>query len=327
MEGMVKMEDKIKIDDKIEDGVKIEEMEKTEDIEKRILITGANGQLGRALNQVLKAKNNISYRIINTDLGEATAYCPISLDIMNPVAVMNLVQSIKPDIIINCAALTAVDLCESEGDMAYRINAIGPKNLAKAADEMDAKFVHISTDYVFDGEGTTPYTEEDTPSPKSVYGTTKYQGEELVKSNCVKYFILRTAWVYGEGKNFVKTMLRLSDEREEIKVVDDQYGTPTSAVDLAKAIAVLMETNEYGLYHCVNKGVTTWYEFAKEIFRLFDKKVTLLPIKTEEYPTPAKRPAYSVLDTNKINSIGIHMRPWEEALKEYMEETIVKNKE
>lgn len=285
-------------------------------MDRRILITGANGQLGRALNELLSMKNE--FTIINTDIGEASSYCPITLDIMNPVAVMNLVQSVKPEIIINCAALTAVDLCESEGDLAYRINGLGPKNLAMAANEMEAKLVHISTDYVFNGESDVPYKEEDIPSPKSMYGSSKYQGEEFVKKYCSQYFIVRTAWLYGNGKNFVKTMLRLADEKNEIRVVDDQYGCPTSAIELAKAIIKLMETNEYGIYHGVCEGVTSWYNFAKEIFRLSNKDVKLIPIETSEYPTPAKRPAYSVLENNKLKELGIYLKPWKEALKEYI---------
>lgn len=285
---------------------------------KKILITGANGQLGRALNQILKANEYSDFTVINTNRGEATAYCPISLDVSNPVAVMNLVQSMKPDIIINCATMTAVDLCEKEEEMAYRINAVGPKNLAIAANEMGAKLIHVSTDYVFDGESETPYKEEDIPAPKSVYGMTKYQGEEFVKHHCVNYFIVRTAWLYGEGNNFVRTMLRLSEERNEIRVVDDQYGSPTSAIELAKAIIKLMNTEEYGIYHCTCEGAVTWYEFAKEIFRLKMKDVKVIPITTKEYPTPAKRPAYSVLDTTKINNLGIYMKPWKEALTDYI---------
>lgn len=285
-------------------------------MDRRIIITGANGQLGRALNEVLSKRSE--FTIINTDVGEATSYCPITLDIMNPVAVLNLVQSVKPEIIINCAALTAVDLCESEADLAYRINAIGPKNLAVAANEMDAKLIHISTDYVFDGESKTPYKEEEKPSPKSVYGTTKYQGEELVKTHCCQYFIIRTAWVYGIGKNFVKTMLRLADEKKEIRVVDDQYGCPTSALELARVIVQLMETKEYGIYHGVCEGETTWYEFAREIFRLTSKDVKVVPIETSEYPTPAKRPSYSVLENTKLKQLGIYTKPWKEALEEYI---------
>lgn len=287
-------------------------------MERRVLITGANGQLGLAINQVIQERTDLNITIINTDVGDATAYCPITLDITNPVAVMNLIQSIKPEIVINCAAFTAVDLCESEKERAYRINAIGAKNLAVAANDFDAKFVHVSTDYVFNGENNRPYTEEDTPNPNSVYGTTKLDGEKLVREHCVKHFIVRTAWLYGNGKNFVRTMIRLMDENKDIRVVNDQYGCPTSAMELAKAIISLMETEEYGIYHGVCDGGTTWYEFAVEIFKQLGLDVRVTPIETSEYPTPAKRPAYSILSNNKLKNIGIHFKPWREALKEYI---------
>ncbi len=287
-------------------------------MERRIVITGACGQLGRALNQVLKERCDLT--VINTDMGEPTAYCPIILDITNSVAVMNLVQDVNPEIIINCAAHTAVDLCESDRERAYQINATGPKNLAAAADAMDAKLIHISTDYVFDGEGNTPYTEDAVPNPKSVYGTTKLAGEEFVKSLCKKYNIVRTAWLYGEGKNFVKAMLALAEKNSEIKVVNDQYGSPTSALELARAIAFLIDKDDSGIYHGTCEGRTSWYEFAIEIFRLAGKKVVVKPITTEEYPTPARRPKYSVLENKKLKEAGYTMKHWKEALKEYMEQ-------
>lgn len=287
-------------------------------MERRVLVTGANGQLGLAVNQVIQERKDLNITIINTSRGEATAYCPIILDITNPVAVMNLVQSIKPDIIINCAAFTAVDLCETEKERAYRINAIGAKNLAIAANDFDAKFVHVSTDYVFNGENNRPYTEEDTPIPNSIYGATKLDGEKLVKEHCVKYFIVRTAWLYGAGKNFIKTMIRLMEENKEIKVVNDQYGSPTSAMELAKAIVSLMETEEYGIYHAACDGGTSWYEFAVEIFKQLGVDVKVTPIETIEYPTAAKRPAYSILNNSKLKNLGIYLKPWREALQEYI---------
>jgi dTDP-4-dehydrorhamnose reductase len=285
-------------------------------MERRILITGSKGQLGRALNQVLSDKPEIT--IINTDMGELTAYCPISLDITNAVAVLNFVQDLKPDVIINCAAHTAVDLCESDQERAYKINALGPKNLSVAAHAVDAKLVHVSTDYVFDGEADKPYTEDDTTNPKSVYGTTKLAGEEFVMENCTKHFIIRTAWLYGEGKNFVKTMLSLAEKNPEVRVVKDQYGTPTSSIELARAISKLIDTESYGIYHGTCEGSTSWYEFAVEIFRLTGKNVKVNPITTEEYPTPAKRPMYSVLENKNLKKLGIFMKSWEEALQEYL---------
>lgn len=287
-------------------------------MERRVIITGANGQLGLAINHVIQERKDLNITIINTDVGEATAYCPITLDITNPVAVMNLVQSINPEIIINCAAFTAVDLCESEKERAYRINAIGAKNLAIAAKDFDATLVQVSTDYVFDGENNKPYTEEDTPNPNSVYGSTKLEGEKFVQEICDKHFIIRTAWLYGIGKNFVRTMIRLMDEKKDIRVVRDQYGCPTSAMELAKAIVSLMDTKEYGIYHGVCDGGTTWYEFAVEIFKQLGVDVKVTPIETSDYPTPAKRPAYSILSNSKLKKLGIHMKPWKEALKEYI---------
>ncbi|MDF2472696.1 MAG: hypothetical protein K0R21_478 [Anaerocolumna sp.] len=285
---------------------------------KRILITGANGQLGRALNQILQEKKDNEYTIVNAGRGEPTSYCPLILDITNSVAVMNVVQDLKPDIIINCAAHTGVDLCETEQEKAHRMNAVGPKNLAIAANAMECKLVHVSTDYVFSGEEKAPYTEECETKPQSVYGRTKLEGEELVKENCVKYFIVRTAWLYGEGRNFVKTMLSLADSNPEIRVVCDQFGSPTSALELARAIVFLMETKEYGTYHATCEGVASWYEFATEIFHQAGKNVTVKPILTIDYPTPAVRPKNSVLENRKLKELGYSMKPWKEALQEYM---------
>jgi dTDP-4-dehydrorhamnose reductase len=285
-------------------------------MERRIVITGANGQLGRAINQVLKNRTDIT--LINTDMGEPTAYCPIILDITNQVAVMNLVQDLKPELIINCAAHTAVDLCETDQDRAYRINALGPKNLAIAADAMDVKLVHISTDYVFDGEAESPYMEEAQTNPQSVYGATKLAGEEFVRTLCSKYYIIRTAWLYGDGKNFIKTMLNLTKKNQVIRVVNDQYGSPTSAMELARAIDVIMDSDQYGIYHATCEGVTTWYEFAVEIFYQAGIDVEVEPVTTEEYKTAAKRPQYSVLENRKLKELGYNMLSWQEALREYV---------
>lgn len=289
-------------------------------MKKSILITGANGQLGRALNAVLKEQLDSDTIILNTSRREPTAYSPIILDITNPLSVTNIVQDLRPDIIVNCVAHTAVDLCESEKEKAYEMNALGPKNLAVAAHAIDAKFIHISTDYVFDGEKKTPYTEEDETNPQTVYGQTKLEGERLVQNYCEKYFIIRTAWLYGTGMNFVNTMLRLAEDHTEVGVVRDQFGTPTSAQELAKAIVFLMNTENYGLYHGTCEGIATWYEFATEIFRLAGKAVKVKSLTTEEYPTPAKRPKYSVLENKKLKELDYYMKPWKEALQEYMKD-------
>ena len=203
---------------------------------KKVIVTGCNGQLGRAVNELYAG--DTSYRFVNTDVAE--------LDITNIDAVMALVREVKPYAIINCAAHTNVDACETQMDLAYKINAIGPRNLSIAATETGAKLMHISTDYVFDGKGTRPYLEFDKPDPQSMYGATKLAGENFVKEFADKHFIVRTAWLYGDGKNFVKTMLKLSETHEKIRVVNDQFGSPTSAKELAKAIRVLLPTDNYG---------------------------------------------------------------------------------
>jgi len=229
------------------------------------------------------------------------------------------VKSEKPDVIINCAALTAVDLCETEIDSAYRINALGPRNLSIAAKEVGAKMVHISTDYVFSGDESKPYTEFDSPNPKSVYGKTKLAGEEFVKQHADKYFIIRTAWLYGDGKNFIKTMLKLAETNEVVRVVNDQVGSPTSADQLAKAIAYLIPTDNYGLFHGTCEGVCSWADFAEEIFRLYDKKVKVERITTDQYPTPAKRPQYSVLENYMFKLTSDFMfKDWKKALVEHI---------
>ncbi len=286
-------------------------------MERRILITGANGQLGIAINELLESREDIT--LINTCVLESSAYCPIKLDITNPMGVMNLIQELNPQIIINCAAHTQVDLCESDQERAYAINALGPKHLAEAAQAVEARLIHISTDYVFNGEKTEAYTEEDETDPKSVYGSTKLAGEEFVKNICDNYQIVRTAWLYGEGKNFVRTMLRMADENKDIKVVADQYGCPTSALELAKALEFLIDREECGIFNAVCEGVTTWYEFAGEIFKLAGKEANLSPVSTEEYRVAAKRPSYSVLSTKKLNDMGYHMKNWKDALKVYLD--------
>jgi dTDP-4-dehydrorhamnose reductase len=284
---------------------------------KKLMITGASGQLGLALRSLLKDKTE--YVLLQTDAFASPDGVVAALDITDEAAVNSYIEVNKPDIIINCAAMTAVDLCESEQDKAYRINALGPKNLAMAAEKAGAKLVHVSTDYVYDGQASTPYTEESVPDPASAYGKTKYAGDEFVQKICKRYFILRTAWVYGEGKNFVKTMLRLAESNNKIRVVSDQYGTPTSALELAKVITFLMETDSYGIYHATCEGSTSWYEFAVTIFKLAGKAVEVEAILTSEYPTPAKRPMYSVLENKALyERHGYVMKEWKDALEEYM---------
>ncbi len=275
---------------------------------KKILVTGCDGQLGRALNEEY-AKDQAE--LVNTDVRE--------LDITNIDALMCFVRREKPDVIMNCAAMTAVDLCESEFEKAFRINAVGPRNLAIAAREIGAKLFQISTDYVFSGDADRPYVETDMPDPQSVYGSTKLAGEQLVKDFADRYFIIRTAWLYGDGKNFVKTMLRLSENRDTVQVVADQVGTPTSAIELAKMIHALEPTENYGLFHGTCEGSCSWADFAAEIFRQAGKSTEVVSITTEEYGAVAKRPAYSILDNQMLRMTSdFRMADWQEALSVYM---------
>jgi dTDP-4-dehydrorhamnose reductase len=285
---------------------------------KKILITGCNGQLGRAMNQEYAAE---PVELINTDVAEGEGVLP--LDITNVEAVRALVEEKKPDVIINCAAHTNVDACETQWDSAYRINAIGPRNLSIAAAEAGAKMIHVSTDYVFPGTSPAPLTEFDEPGPISAYGKTKYEGEKFVKEFAPKHFIFRTAWLYGDGKNFVKTMLKLSESHESINVVSDQFGSPTSAVELAKMIHFLEPTENYGTYHATCEGQCSWADFAVEIFKMAGKSTTVKYVTTEEYNSPTKRPAYSVLDNYMLRLVAgdaFRMADWKDALAVYMKE-------
>ena len=284
----------------------------------KILITGANGQLGRELNRLLVKEKGVT--ILNTGVTPDGGNI-ISMDITDFNQTLDVVLDFNPDYIINCAAFTAVNLCESEKEKAYQINGIGPKNLSIVSKEISAVLVQISTDYVFDGSSREPYTEESAVNPQSVYGKTKLAGEKFVEEICDKYFIIRTAWLYGEGSNFVNTMLNLSKTQEEVRVVLDQFGTPTSTRELAKMILYLMGTDHYGLYHGTCEGSTCWADFAKEIFRQSGKNTKVIPVTTKEYPTPAKRPAYSVLENKKLKELGgFTMKEWKDAFTEYMKE-------
>lgn len=290
---------------------------------KKILVTGANGQLGRAIRKEYKDEN---IEFFNTDVIKAEGV-NTTLDITSIDEVMSLVRQEKPDVIINCAAHTNVDKCEQEWDLAYKINAIGPRNLSIAAAETGAKIIHVSTDYVFEGNGTTPYTEFDAPNPISAYGKTKYEGEKFVKDFADRYFILRTAWLYGDGKNFVKTMLRLSETHDEISVVCDQLGSPTSASELARMIHYLEPTENYGLFHATCEGDTNWADFTEEIFRLAGKNTKVKHVTSEQYaqmnPASAKRPAYSILENYMIKlTSDFMMADWKDAIAKYMKQIL-----
>lgn len=281
---------------------------------RKIIVTGCNGQLGRAINNLYG--RNAEIELVNTDVAE--------LDITNLEDTLAFVQEVRPYAIINCAAHTAVDACETDVDNAYRINALGPRNLSIAAAKTGAKLVQVSTDYVFSGDAHSPYTEFDTPNPQGIYGKTKLEGENFVKAFADKYFIIRTAWLYGEGKNFVKTMLRLAETNDTVRVVMDQVGSPTSTVELAKMIDALIWTENYGVFHGTCEGVCSWADFAEEIFRLAGKKVKVERITSDEFKAAAKRPAYSVLDNYMLRlTCGYVAGDWKEAIAEYMKSGFV----
>lgn len=276
---------------------------------KKIIVTGCNGQLGRAINQELAGNTEVS--IVNTDVAE--------LDITSVDKVLALIREIKPYAIINCAAHTAVDACETDLDNAYRINAIGPRNLSLAATETGAKLIHVSTDYVFDGKGTRPYVEFDAPNPQGAYGKTKLVGENMVKDFADRYMIFRTAWLYGDGKNFVKTMLRLAENGDKVRVVEDQVGSPTSARELARAITSQLFTDNYGLFHATCEGSCSWADFAREIFRLAGKDTYVEGITSAEFAAKAPRPAYSILENYMLKLTGgYQFADWHDALDYYM---------
>lgn len=282
---------------------------------KKIIITGCKGQLGREINDFYADKRGLEF--INTDFEE--------LDITDIEAVMELARGEQPYAIINCAAYTAVDSCETEQDIAFKVNVLGARNLAIAAEAVGAKMVHISTDYIFDGTKTSPYVEYDKPNPQSVYGITKSRAEDMVKQFCHKYFIFRTAWLYGEGKNFVRTMLRLSEDKDTITVVGDQFGTPTSTKELVKAIDSILFTDNYGTYHATCEGSCSWADFAEEIFRLAGKDVKVVRTTTEQYAAPAPRPRYSILENYMLKMVGGYtFADWHDALKVYLEKELNK---
>lgn len=280
---------------------------------KKVLLIGADGMLGGELKERLE-KN---YEVIGTTIE--------TLDICDRQAVLNKAAEVKPYFIINCAAFTNVDGCETNFDLANKVNGLALENIAGAAKQEDATLIHISTDYVFDGELDVEkcYTEDMEPNPVSAYGRTKLTGENFAKT-AEKYYILRTAWLYGlKGKNFVKTMLRLSKEKESISVVADQHGSPTSTTTLCEIIEGIMEKEpEYGIYHSTNEGFTTWYGFTKKIFELANISTPVNPINSDQFPTPTKRPTNSQLSKEKLHKIGIHPEPFEVALEKYLKEEL-----
>ena len=282
-----------------------------------VLVIGKTGQVARAISRLEPASSH-NYICLGRP----------QLDLCNPDTLKSAFKDIKPSLVINAAAYTAVDRAEKEEELAYQINAEGPASLAALCVEHDAPLIHLSTDYVFNGDATQPYESNDPTDPKSVYGTTKEAGESAIRKISKKHIILRTAWVYSEdGTNFVNTMLRLGTERDQLSIVDDQTGSPTYAEDIAIALhqivkQILKKPNDvsWGTYHVTNRGVTTWFGFAEEIFRQVSqsgaKAPTLIPITTQDYPTPARRPKYSVLDLSAIrDEFGIELPLWQDSLK------------
>jgi len=284
---------------------------------KKVFLIGADGMLGGELKERLEKKYDVTGTTIET------------LDICDKEAVLRKANEIKPDYIINCAAYTNVDGCEVNYDLANRVNGIAVENIADAAKATDAKLIHISTDYVFDGKLDVDkvYTENMETSPVSAYGKTKLLGEQNA-AKAGKYYILRTAWLYGlGGKNFVKTMLKLSENHDSINVVCDQHGSPTSTTTLCEIIEQVMEKEpEYGVYHSTNEGFTTWYDFTKKIYELANKSTVVNPVTSEQYkemnPASSDRPKNSQLSKEKLESIGIVPSNWEDALANYLKEEL-----
>lgn len=275
----------------------------------KVLVTGANGQLGY---DVIKRLDEAGIENIGTYRQ--------SLDITNEEQVKRVIFNYNPDVVIHCAAYTAVDKAEDEKEKCYTVNVLGTKYVAEVCREINAKMVYISTDYVFDGEGDQPFEVTDKPNPINYYGQTKYEGELEVQRILDKYFIIRTSWVFGtHGNNFVKTMLKLAEDRKEISVVSDQYGSPTYSYDLAKFICDIIQTDKYGIYHATNEGYCSWYEFACEIFKQAGMQVNVNPVNSEEYYTKALRPKNSRLSNDRIKMEGFDsLGDWKEAVGRYI---------
>ena len=280
-----------------------------------VLVTGANGQLGQAIQSVVGNYPSIDF-----------VFCSSSeLNITDSSNCESVFEKYKPQFCINAAAYTAVDKAESESEKAYAINVTGAQNLAEVCKAYNTTLLHVSTDFVFDGLANQPYSEEAIPNPTGVYGVTKLQGEQAIQNTWEKHFIFRTSWVYSQfANNFMKTMLRLASERDSLSVVSDQIGTPTNAVDLAECLLTIISFDirhstfdRYGIYNFSNEGQCSWYDFAAEIFKVNKVSINLQPIPTTAYPTPAKRPAYSVLDKSKIKQVfDIKIKSWESSLKQ-----------
>ncbi|MEH7454262.1 dTDP-4-dehydrorhamnose reductase [Gottfriedia acidiceleris] len=275
----------------------------------KILVTGYTGQLGY---DVVREGLDRDFDMIGIGSNE--------LDITDEQSVYQYVKEINPNVIIHCAAYTAVDKAEDDKESCWNVNVNGTKYLANAAKESDIKFMYISTDYVFDGLGEVPFVETDAPNPVGYYGLTKFEGEKVIQSLLSEWFIVRISWVFGlNGNNFVKTMQRLAETREELNVVGDQVGSPTNTFDLSRLLLDMIQTDRYGIYHASNEGFCSWAEFAEEIFRLAEKKIKVNSITTEEYPTKAVRPKNSRMSKQKLIDNGFNPLPsWHDSLKQYL---------
>ncbi len=276
----------------------------------KVLVTGVKGQLGFDVVKELEKRN---MEAVGVDIEE--------MDITDGESVNSVIRDAAPDAVIHCAAYTAVDAAEDNEELCRKVNAEGTQNIANVCKALDIKMIYISTDYVFDGQGERPWEPEDERGPLSVYGQTKYEGELAVQNTLDKYFIVRIAWVFGvNGKNFVKTMLRLSETHKKITVVNDQYGSPTYTYDLARLLVDMILTEKYGVYHATNEGICTWYEFACEIFKQAGVEMEVTPVTSAEYPAKAKRPENSRMSKEKLSDNGFERLPsWQDALKRYLE--------
>lgn len=274
----------------------------------KVLVTGANGQLGYDVVKQLQKQNIECFGAARKDF-----------DIVNFEATEKFITNYMPDVVIHCAAYTAVDKAEDEQGLCYLVNVSATENIAQICKKIDAKMVYISTDYVFDGTKDGFYEVDDKPNPVNVYGKTKLLGEQAIQKILNKYFLVRISWVFGEhGNNFVKTMLKLGKERKEINVVADQYGSPTYTADLASLLIEMIKTDKYGIYHATNEGICSWAEFAEEIFKLAEMNVKVNCITTDEYPTKAKRPLNSRLSKEKIDKYFYKLPFWEIALEKFI---------
>lgn len=277
----------------------------------KVLVTGVKGQLGYDVMKVLKSRN---IDCLGADIEE--------FDITNATQTREFIKAYGPDVVVHCSAFTAVDRAEEVMDVCHAVNALGPRNIAEVCKELDAKMIFISTDYVFPGTGEEFYEVNDPTGPLGQYGATKLEGEKAVQELLEKYFIVRISWVFGKnGNNFVKTMLRLGKEREEINVVSDQIGSPTYTADLAILLCDMLETEKYGVYHATNEGICSWAEFTQEIFDIVGYTTKVNPIKTSEYPAKAARPLNSRMSKASLDESGFHRLPdWKDALKRYIKE-------